>query len=161
MDDIDKLKANDIATFSEGVEILKLELAEDDQARSKYGTDQWARPPSKDAASKLFAQIDEIEGYLKSAQSSDELVKEKIKGCGDLLKLLGGTDRELEEYVPSSRRAALTAKVEREAGTLRACLDEVGRLENRLRRKIQTVKEKAKADDISKSCTWYIQTRGS
>ena len=149
MDDINKLRNNDLATFYEGVEVLKCESTEDDRARLKYGTDQWTRPLSKDAACKLDAQIGEIEGYLQSAQNSDELVRAKLTGCENLLTLLGGTDRELEEYVPSSRRAVLTAKVGRDAGQLRACLEEIGRLESRRRRKIQAVREKAKSDDIS------------
>jgi programmed cell death 6-interacting protein len=158
MDDINKLRNNDLATFYEGVEVLKCESAEDDRARLKYGTDQWTRPPSKEAACKLYAQVGEIEGYLQSAQSSDELVRAKLTSCEDLLTLLGGNDRELEEYVPSSRQAVLTAKVGREVGTLRACLDEIGRLESRRRRKIQTVREKAQADDISRFCVRHIQT---
>jgi len=161
VDDINKLRKNDLATFHEGVEILKCESAEDDRARLKYGTDQWTRPPSKDAARKLYAQVGEIEGYLQSAQNSDELVKAKLKGCESLLTLLGGTDQELEEFVPSSRRAVLTTKVGREVATLRACLDEVGRLESRRRRKIQAVREKAKADDISEFCIRDVQATWS
>ena len=150
MRDVETLKANDVATYEEGVEFLRLEAAEDDQAKMKYGTDRWKRQASKEAAERLYLQAGEINGYLKSSGSSDELIKKKLKDCEGVLKVLEGTDRDLEEYVPSSRRAVMPPKVEREASRLRAVLNEVSRLESRRRRKIETLREKAKSDDISK-----------
>lgn len=41
--------------------------------------------------------------------------------------------------------------MEREVAKLRQCLNEISRLESRRRRKIESLREKAKADDISKS----------
>ena len=150
MRDVETLKANDVATYEEGVEFLRLEAAEDDQAKMKYGTDRWKRQASKEAAERLYLQAGEINRYLKSSGSSDELIKKKLKDCEGVLKVLEGTDRDLEEYVPSSRRAVMPPKVEREASRLRAVLNEVSRLESRRRRKIETLREKAKSDDISK-----------
>lgn len=147
--EISKLKANDAALYEEGVEFLKSEAAEDDRAKLKYGTDRWTRQPSHLAAEKLYAQVDEIDGYLKSAQTSDDLVKSKLKDCEDVLQVLSGTNRELEEYVPSSRKAAITLHVERVAADLRSALNEVSRLESRRKRIIQSLRDKAKADDIS------------
>ncbi|KAI9831456.1 MAG: hypothetical protein M1819_005055 [Sarea resinae] len=149
MKDVSKLKDSDKATYFEGVEVLKDEADEDDRARMKYGTDRWTRLSSKEAAAKLHAQAAEIDGYLSSANNSDELVKGKLRDCEEVLRLLGGSDRDLEEFVPSSRRVALTPKVEREAAKLRSSLNEVARLESRRRRKIDALKEKAKADDIN------------
>ncbi|KAI9815101.1 MAG: pH-response regulator protein palA/rim20 [Pycnora praestabilis] len=149
MEDTAKLKANDQATYIEGVETLQSEAAEDSRTRGRFGTERWTRPSSRDAAAKLYSQIEEIDGYLKSANSSDELVKGKLKDCESLLRILDGTDRDLEEFVPSSRRATMTAKVEREAGRLRSALNEVSRLENRRKRKIEGLREKAKTDDIN------------
>jgi hypothetical protein len=63
---------------------------------------------------------------------------------------LSGPDHELENYVPSGRRPAITGEVEREAGKLRGCFNEVSRLESRRRRKIDALRAKAKQDDISK-----------
>jgi programmed cell death 6-interacting protein len=149
MEDTSKLKANDRAIYSEGVELLKAEKAEDDSARGKYGTDRWLRQPSEVAGEKLWAQFTEIDGYLKSAGSSDDLVQNKMRESGTVLKVLTGTNRDLESYVPSSRRANMTPQIEREVGRLRTCLNEVSRLESRRKRKIEALREKAKSDDIS------------
>ena len=150
MHDVEMLKANDMAIYQEGVELLQTEASEDDRARTKHGTDRWNRQSSQKAAERLYVQVGEIEGYLKSASSSDELVKKKLKDHENLLTVLGGTDRDLENYVPSSRRATMRPKVEREVERLRSVLGEVNRLENRRRRNCHSLGEKAKADDISK-----------
>lgn len=147
--EISKLKANDAALYEEGVELLKSEAAEDERAKLKYGTDRWIRQPSHLAAEKIYAQVDEIDGYLKSARNSDDLVKNKLKECESVLQVLSGTNRELEEYVPSSRKAAITPNVERVATDLRSALNEVSQLESRRKRTVQSLRDKAKADDIS------------
>ncbi|KAL8698157.1 MAG: hypothetical protein Q9201_006729 [Fulgogasparrea decipioides] len=149
MHEITKLKANDAAMYQEGVDLLKTEAAEDERARSKHGTDRWTRPPSRQAAEKLYVQVDEIDGYLKSAASSDELVKNKLKECESAIHVLEGTDRDLEAYVPSSRRTALTPNVERAADNLRSALSDVSKLEHRRKRKVQELREKVKYDDIN------------
>ena len=154
--EISKLKANDAALYEEGVEFLKSEAAEDERARLKYGTDRWTRQQSHLAAGKLYTQVDEIDGYLKSAQNSDELVKSKLKECENVLQVLSGTNRELEEYVPSSRKAAITPYVERVAADLRSALNEVSRLESRRKRMIQSLRDKAKADDISEGICRHL-----
>lgn len=149
MEDIAKLKSSDHNIFGEGRSLLITEKEEDDRARSRYGTDRWNRPTSDIAGQKYFSQATEIEGYLKSAASSDTLVENKLKESENVIRILTGTNRDLESYVPSSRRANLTPEVEREAGRLRSCLHEVSRLENRRKKKAEALKEKAKADDIS------------
>ena len=149
MHEISKLRANDAATYNEGVEVLKSESAEDDRAKLKYGTDRWTRQASQQAAEPMYRQAAEIEGYLKSANSSDELVKGKLKECEAVLQLLCGTDRDLEDYVPSSRRATITPNVERAISALRAQLNEVSRLENRRKKTIEKLRDKAKKDDIN------------
>lgn len=149
MHETEKLKTSDFAMYHDGVEILRVESAEDDQAKLKYGTDRWKRQASRQAAERLYAQIEEIGGYLKSASSSDDLVKGKLKDCEGILQIMSGTDRDLEDYVPSSRRVTMPLKVEKDAARLRTVLNEVNRLESRRRRKIEALREKAKADDIS------------
>lgn len=146
--DTEKLKSSDRATYQEGVDLLRSEAAEDEQARRKYGTDRWNRLPSQEVAPKLYSQVTDIEGYLRQASNSDKLVQRKMSENESLIRLLGGTDRDLEDYVPSSRRATMTAKVEREANTLRAALNDVTRFENRRKRKVETLRAKAKADDV-------------
>lgn len=146
--DTDKLKNSDRTTYQEGVDMLRSEASEDEQARRKYGTDRWNRQPSHEAVPKLYSQVTEIEGYLRQAGNSDKLVQRKMHESESLIRLLGGTDRDLEDYVPSSRRATMTAKVERDANDLRAALNDVTRLENRRKRKIEDLRAKAKADDV-------------
>ncbi|KAF2279686.1 BRO1-domain-containing protein [Westerdykella ornata] len=149
MEDTKKLKMNDLAIYHEACDILKTEAAEDEAARRKYGTNQWTRLPSEQAAPRLFAQITEIDGYLKSAADSDKVVKQKLKENEYHIKLLNGPDHDLENFVPSGRRPVINGDVERAAGKLRGCFNEVSRLESRRRRKIEALRAKAKQDDIN------------
>jgi len=149
MEDTKKLKKSDQAIYHEGCEILRTEAAEDDAVRRKYGTDRWNRPTAEAAAPKLYAQIGEIDGYFKAAVNSDNIVKTKLKENERNIQLLSGPDRDLENFVPSGRRPTTNAVVDREAGKLRGCLNEVSRLESRRRRKIEALRMKAKLDDIN------------
>jgi len=150
MEDTKKLMYTDQAIYHEGVDILKSEASEDEGARRKYGTELWTRPAAEQAAPKLYAQINEIDGYFKAATNSDNIVKTKLKENEYFIQLLSGPDHELENYVPSGRRPAITGDVEREAGKLRGCFNEVSRLESRRRRKVEALRTKAKQDDISR-----------
>ncbi|TKA75835.1 hypothetical protein B0A55_04376 [Friedmanniomyces simplex] len=146
--DTDKVKGNVRQMYQDGIDLLRTEAGEDEAARRKFGTERWTRPTATDAVPKLISQVSDIDGYLKQADTSDRLVHEKLGENESLIRLLGGTDRDLEDYVPSSRRATMTAKVERAANTLRATLNEVNRLESRRRKKVDTLKMKAKEDDV-------------
>ena len=119
--DTAKLKSSDEAIFAEGKEVLHSERAEDEQLRLRYGTERWTRPDSKSAAEMLYAQISEIQGYLRSAANSDELVKTKYRECEDMLKILSSSEREIGNFVPSSRRMNIAPRLEAEAGKLRTC----------------------------------------
>lgn len=149
LDDINKLRSTDHATFQEGATILKAEAAEDEAARRKYGTDRWTRPASTEAAHQLYGQISEIEGYFKAAESSDGTVLEKVRANETLISLLNGTGRDLEDFVPSSRRMKLHPSVERESGRVRDCLSRVQRLQMRRKQKIESLRTKAQADDVN------------
>lgn len=144
-----KLKDSDWATFQEGVEQLRSEAAEDNRARTKYGTDRWHRQASEVMVPKLHAQIGEIEGYFKSAANSDSIVEKKLRENEAALRLLSGPDRDIESFVPSSRRANIPPAVDREVSKLRACLNEVSRLESRRRKKVEQLRMKARQDDIN------------
>ncbi|PGH02114.1 programmed cell death 6-interacting protein [Blastomyces parvus] len=146
--DTAKLRANDKAIYTEGVELLMAEQDEDDRARARYGTDRWTREPSEVAGKKLYTQAKDIEGYLASAENSDKLVEEKLRETEKVLRVLTGTNRDIEAFVPSSRKATMTEAVEREAGRLRGCLNEVSRLESRRRRRVEALREKARGDSI-------------
>ena len=149
MREIEQIKESDIATYKEGISLLETEASEDDQARQKHGTDRWVRPNGQQASEKLYTQAGELDGYLKSANSSDQLVKNKLKDWEAAIRALEGTDRDLEDFVPSSRRAMMPTSIEKEASRLRNILNEVSRLESRRRRKAELLREKAKEDDIS------------
>ncbi|KAL8740429.1 MAG: hypothetical protein Q9190_006871 [Brigantiaea leucoxantha] len=149
MHEIAKLKSNDAMAYQDGVELLRGEASEDERARSKHGTDRWTRAPSVQAAEKLYTKVNEIDGYLKSAASSDEVVKKKLQEWENVLQVLSGTNRDLESFVPSSRRATPTPNVEKAAANLRSVLSEVSQLEGRRKKKIQTLRDKAKSDDIN------------
>jgi programmed cell death 6-interacting protein len=148
VEDTATIKSNDRSVYNEGVELLAAEKAEDNAARRKYGTDRWNRETSEAAAPKIYNSAAEINGYFTSAQSSDDLVERKLRDSESVFRVLTGTNRDLESYVPSSRRAAIPPEVEREIIKLRSCLSEVSRMENRRRRQVQTWKDKARADDI-------------
>lgn len=150
MHETSKLKANDTTIYQEGVEVLRSEAAEDDRAKLKHGTDRWSRQPSQQAAEKLYKQVSEIDGYLKSAASSDDVVKTKLKECEKVLNVLSGSDRDIEEYVPSSRRAVMPPNIQHAAGDLRNILNEVSQLESRRKRQIERLRDKAKQDHISR-----------
>lgn len=149
MHEIRKLKANDEAMYQEGVNLLKTEAAEDEKARTKHGTARWTRQPSSQAAERLYAQVNEIDGYLKSAASSDDLVKNKFKECESAIRTLSGSNRDLEASVPSSRRATLTPAVERAADNLRLALSEVNNVERKRKKIMIEMHEKVKDDDIN------------
>ncbi|KAL3427727.1 BRO1-like domain-containing protein [Phlyctema vagabunda] len=149
--DTAKLKASDDAIFAEGRELLQAEASENSRLLMKYGTDRWARLDSKSAAAKLYSQVGEIDGYLKSAANSDELVVNKFRECEDMLRILSGSDRDIGNFVPSSRRVAIPPRLEGEVSRLRSSLNEVSRFESRRRRKIEALREKSKKDDINNS----------
>ncbi|KAJ6024406.1 hypothetical protein N7540_005203 [Penicillium herquei] len=148
VEDTAKVKSNDRTIYNEGVELLAAEKAENDAACRKYGTDRWNRETSEKANPKVYTTLKEINGYFTSAQSSDELVDRKLRDSESVFLVLTGTNRDLESYVPSSRRATIPPELERESAKLRSCLSDVSRMENRRRRRIQTLKDKARADDI-------------
>lgn len=150
LEDTAQVKNNDKALYTEGVDLLSAEKEEDDRARAKYGTERWDRESSVIAGRKVYQTASDINGYFSSAQSTDELIRGKLRDAEKVLRILTGTNRDLESYVPSSRRAAITPNLERETSRLRSCLNEVSRLENRRKRRVQVLKEKARADDISK-----------
>ncbi|KAF2863983.1 BRO1-domain-containing protein [Piedraia hortae CBS 480.64] len=143
-----KLKQDNQSVFNEGVDVLRKEATEDDTARRRFGTEQWQRPIGREAQPSLYEKVDELQSYFEQANETDVRVQKKLRQCESLVRLLGGSDRDLEDYVPSSRRANLTAKVERAAVKLRETMDEWNRFERRRRQKILTLKNKVSDDDI-------------
>ncbi|KAF8473871.1 BRO1-like domain-containing protein [Kalaharituber pfeilii] len=149
VEDISKLKANNKAMYQEAAEMLASEEANDKQLREKHGTVWWTRPSSRVAAPQLFKELEDYAEYMKSADQSDKLVKEKVAEHEAVLKVLGGDISGVEAFVPNTQRVKMTPKLEREVSRLRECLNEVSRLESRRRRKIGALREKARMDDIT------------
>ncbi|KAL9058538.1 MAG: hypothetical protein Q9162_001693 [Coniocarpon cinnabarinum] len=149
LDDIDKLRSSDKSTFQEGKNILQVEAAEDNAARKKYGTDRWARSDSHQAANHLYGQATDIEGYFKAAESSDSTVREKMQANEALIRLLNGTDRDLEDFVPSSKRVKLNVQTEKDITRVRDGLNRLSRLQTRRKQKVESLRSKAQADDVN------------
>ena len=147
--DTTKLKNMDKAMYNEAKKVLQAEKTADDSARIKYGTERWVRPPSEICGDKLWKQSSEIASYLDSAGSSDELVNRKVEETEPVLEVMTGSEAELESFVPNSRQTTLMPQVESAVSQLRACLNDIARLELRRQRKIDMLRDKAKDDDIS------------
>ncbi|CAK7563655.1 MAG: pH-response regulator protein palA/rim20 [Sporothrix epigloea] len=150
-EDIDKLRASDRATFDEGKALLAVESDEDAQLRRKYGTERWKRPEGRvDGAQgqKLWTNVDEIEGYFASSGASDGVVRDMFSSIEDMLILLAGPERALTEFVPNSRKMDLPEALRPSLGRLRSAYNDVLRLESRRRKRVENLREKARADDV-------------
>ncbi|KAL8409574.1 hypothetical protein RB594_007860 [Gaeumannomyces avenae] len=149
--DIEKLRSSDQAVFEEGKSLLGAEEEEDQRLRRKYGTERWTRPESRQdpgGGAKLWGQVSEVSGYLASSTSSDAIVREKFSAVEDTLLILAGPDRGLMDFVPSSRRTEIPESVKPALGRLRGAYNDVLRLESRRRKRIESLRERARADDI-------------
>lgn len=148
--DIDRLRSADLSVFEEGKAGLASEEEEDQRLRMRYGTDRWSRPDSRSdvQGAKLWESAAEIDGYFSNSISSDSVVRDKFSGIQDLLSVLSGTDRGLMDYVPSSRRVEIPDSLKPVIGRLRGAYNDVLRLENRRRKKVESLRENTRRDDI-------------
>ena len=149
MEDTNKLKTNDLAIYQDGLALLEAERNEDERARQRFGTERWTRPPSSTALAKLIQQSADLQNYLNSAGSSDSLVQTKIRENEHILRVLTGTNRDMEHFVPSSRNVHLTPAIETAASNLRTTLNDLSRLETRRKGKLDALRTKAKNDDVN------------
>jgi programmed cell death 6-interacting protein len=148
--DLDKLRAADTAVIDEARQILAAEEQEDKALRLKYGTDRWARPPSRDDAEgkKIWQFVQQIDGFLATSMASDNLIREKFESVEHLLKILAGPERGLLDFVPSSRRTEIPEPLRPVIGRLRGAYNDVLRLESRRRRVVEALRDKSRSDDI-------------
>lgn len=149
--DIDRLRAADMEMYEEGREVLQAEEEEDTQLRRKYGTDRWSRPQSRSEPSqgeKLWGQVHAAEGWFETSGSSDAAVRKKFQSIEPTLEILAGSDRGLLDFVPSSRRTEIPETLKPAIGRLRTAYNDIIRLESRRHRKAETLREKARNDDI-------------
>ncbi len=160
-EDVSRIKGSDQTIYFEGHAFLQQEAQEDEAARLKYGTDRWTLLPSREAAPRLYKQVDEIDGYLKSAHSSDLVVEKKLAEAEDAMRILSGSKAGIEAYVPNSQQAAIPPKLQTEISKLKTVLNEATRLEGKRRRVIEAAKSKAQSDDISMPIFLYSRSSTS
>lgn len=148
--DIDKMRAADLAIFEEGKASLAAEEEEDQRLRMRYGTDRWTRPDSQSdpRGQGLRNSVGDIQGYFTNSVDSDGIVREKFENVADVLRVLAGSDRELMDYVPSSRNTELSQEVKAAVGRLRSAYSDVLRLESRRRKKVESLRDSARRDDV-------------
>ena len=148
--DIDNLRADNIRQFEQGKALLQAEADEDGRLRTKYGTDRWTRPTGRDddIGRELHAKADEIEGLLVHSGSSDTTVRSAFDASFDLLTLLGGPDRGLLDFIPSSRTVNIPDTLKSAMGQLRRAYNDVQRLESRRRKKLESVEDRRRRDDV-------------
>ncbi|KND94256.1 pH-response regulator protein palA/prr-1, partial [Tolypocladium ophioglossoides CBS 100239] len=96
----------------------------------------------------VFEEGNEIEGYFHSSISSDGIVKEKFAANEDLLRVLCGPDRGLMDFVPSSAQRETSEELKSSVGRLRSAYNDVLRLESRRRKKVESLRDNARRDDI-------------
>ncbi|KAG6009427.1 serine/threonine protein kinase prr1 [Claviceps maximensis] len=148
--DVEKLRAADVAVFEDGTSALATENEEDQKLRIKYGTDRWTRPDSQSdvQGGKLWGHAAEIEGYFTSSASSDGVVREKFAANEGLFRILSGSDRHLMDFVPSSSQRDTSFDLKQSIGKVRSAYNDVLRLESKRRKKIESLRDHARRDDI-------------
>ena len=148
--DIEKLRSADLAIFEEGKATLAAEEEEDQRLRLKHGTNRWTRPDTRSdpKGADLINVANEIEGYFNSSISSDSIVRDKFAAIEDVLMVLAGSDRKLMDYVPSSRSTETSQGIKLAVSKLRSAYSDVLRLESRRRKKVESLRDSARRDDV-------------
>ena len=148
--DIDKLRSADMVIFEEGKAALTAEEDEDQTLQRRFGTERWRRPESQadPQGVKLWGHANEIESYFQSSISSDGVVRDKFASIEDLLRILSGPDRGLMDYVPASRQKEVSEELRPAVGKLRSAYNDILRLESRRRKKVESLREDTRRDDI-------------
>ncbi|KAG6301965.1 hypothetical protein E4U09_004141 [Claviceps aff. purpurea] len=148
--DVEKLRSADIAVFEDGTSALVAEDAEDQKLRIKYGTDRWTRLDSQSdvQGAKLWEHASEIEGYFNSSASSDAVVREKFVECEGLLLVLSGSDQQLMDFVPATSQRDTNPELKQSILKVRSAYNDVLRLESKRRKKVESLRDTARRDDI-------------
>lgn len=149
--EISGLAKSAASIYNEARSHLAAECNENDRLRSKYGSDRLNRLDSALTAPKLYARLEEIDGYFKSAAKSDNLIHERFLDCKDMLCILSSGVRELNNYVPSARRKELSPKLSEQVLKLRKILNDLTKLETDRQKKIKDLQERVEKDDINPS----------
>lgn len=148
MRETSRIREEDVTLYHSGCQALQREAAEDERARTKYGTDRWPREPSALAGQQHHNRASEIEVWLKSAQSSDDLVAFKVKEQEHILTILSGTKRDIEDYIPSARMVSVPPEIQEAADDVREVLNRLSIMESDRKKTIEALRLKVKRDDI-------------
>ena len=150
LEDIQKLRSADLTIFEEGREALAADAEEDERFRRKYGTDRWRRPEANQLAEfhRLREMADSTEGYFAQGFDVDNLIRDRFAAIEGRLGVLSSSDRVIMDYVPSSRRPIASEELKVVVGRLRSTYNDILRLESRRRKKVQSLRDSAKRDDI-------------
>ena len=143
-----RTREEDVAVYQSGLQALQTEAAEDERSRTKHGTDRWYREPSQQAGQQHYSKAAEIEAWLASAQSSDELVTRKVKEQERVLTVLSGTRRDIEEYIPSARMVSIPSDIQEAADHVHDALSRVTIMENDRKKSIENIRAKVEQDKI-------------
>lgn len=127
---------------------LEQESAHNESMEAKYGSNRWKRDGIEPDDAGLYKQKDEYGTYLAAANKSDSVVGEKLNQWRDIILLLEGDSKDIEQQLPRAKRVSLSAPAENKIEELRRHLNQASRMEARRRRRIEQVREKAKADRI-------------
>jgi programmed cell death 6-interacting protein len=149
--ELENLRADNMRQYERGRGLLEAERAEDDRLRQRYGTDRWTRPagPDDDGGGKeLHDKAAEIQAYFAQSADSDALVRSTFDQNYDMLSLLCGPERDLVSFIPSSRVVDLPDTLKSAIGKLRSHYNDAQRLESRRRKKLESVQDVRRRDDV-------------
>jgi len=149
MHDSTKLKEAATAIYLDGVTLLEAESAADASSRKKFGTASWTRDDSPTALAEIYKRRADIETYLSHAAGSDLQLANQYQRFEPFFVVLGGSDRDIEDFIPSSvRRVVVSPGVDRASSALRNVLDRLLRAEKARAKAINDLTGSANAEDI-------------
>ena len=100
-------------------ELMEDEAKEDEEARSYYGSARWSRPQSAEYFAAQAQGLQRYEAFLDQAQSSDQLVRDKLEAWGPKIDRLCLPETELTRLVPGAAAMELQPAARREADLLK------------------------------------------
>ncbi|CAM8936407.1 unnamed protein product [Rhodiola kirilowii] len=128
-------------------ELLHKEAKEDDQLRSKYGT-QWVRPQSNNLTKNLQERLDKFADNLKQAADSDAKIERSLMEHATLMSILDY--HPIESALPALARPIMSLYVNENdvVETLRQNLGELESISSHLASLEDMLKDMKNKDDI-------------
>ncbi|KAJ2894001.1 pH-response regulator protein palA/prr-1 [Zalerion maritima] len=145
-----EMRRNCLGIFNSLYEMLRAEDNEDSRLRERYGTLRWARPPSTEdiAGKKHWDNVNSVQRYIELTEGSDATVTKTFENSKGIIQLLSGPLQYVIDFVPSSRRTEVPPTMVPVLGRLRNAYSDVLRLQSQRRKRIESVRARAKNDDI-------------